>query len=273
MARWGGPQKETDIEMRKYLTRTMVAGLLLGLVVSGIAIAAEKPVKTRVGNLELIFNGGFFPKKLPKKKMAPIGLNLSGKINTVDGTHPPAMRKFVVETDKNGSVFTKGYPTCKAGQLQARNSAAAERICKKALIGKGQTKVDVAFPEQPSIPATSKLLAFNGGTRGGTTTFFIHAYLNQPVVAAIVTTVKIKKIKKGRYGLKSTASIPVIAGGSGSVRSFNLTINKKYKYKGKTRSILNLRCRDGKVLARGEALFSDGTKAKASVLRTCRPKG
>jgi hypothetical protein len=200
--------------MRKYLITTTAVGLLLALVATSIAVA-EKPVKTRVGNLELTFNGGFFPKKLPKKKMAPIGLSLSGKIRNVDGTHPPAMRKFVVETDKNGSVFTKGYPKCRSGQLQARNSSEAMRVCKKALIGKGKTAVDVAFPEQPSIRATSELLAFNGGTKGGTTTFYIHAYLKQPVVAAIVTTVKIKKIKKGRYGLKSTASIPQIAGGSG----------------------------------------------------------
>jgi len=258
--------------MRKYLITTTAVGLLLALVATSIAVA-EKPVKTRVGNLELTFNGGFFPKKLPKKKMAPIGLWLSGQIKNVDGTHPPAMRKFVVETDKNGSVFTKGYPKCSAGKLQARNSKEARRVCKKALIGGGKTKVEVEFAEQPPILVDSELLAFNGGTRGGTTTFYVHAYLSQPVVAAIVTTVKIKKIKKGRYGLKSTASIPVIAGGAGSVKFFKLTINKKYKYKGKRRSILNLRCRDGKVQARGEAIFDDGTKAKAEVLRTCKRKG
>ena len=71
------------------------------------------------------------------------------------------------------------------------------------------------------------MLAFNGGVSGGKTTLFIHAYLSNPIAAAIVTTVKVSKIHNGRYGLKSVAAIPKIAGGSGSVTNFNLTINKK----------------------------------------------
>ena len=41
-----------------------------------------------------------------------------------------------------------------------------------------------------------------------------------PVPAAIVTTVKIKKINRGRYGYEAKASIPKIADSSGSVKSF-----------------------------------------------------
>lgn len=258
--------------MRKYLMTTMAAGALLALVMASLAVA-EKPTTVRAGNLILTFNGGFFPKKLPKKTSAPIGLSVSGKIRTVDGTHPPALNEFIVETDKYGSVFTKGYPTCKPGKIQATDTRHALAACKKALIGEGKTVVEIEFAEQLPIDTTSKLLVFNGGTRGGKTTFYIHAYITVPTPAAIVTTVKITKVKKGRYGIRSVASIPKIAGGAGSVKFFTLKINKKYKYKGKMRSILNLRCADGKVRARGEAKFADGTKAKAEVLRTCTPKG
>jgi hypothetical protein len=253
----------------------IVAGLLAlvaALALSGIA-GAEKPVKVRVGNLDLTFNGGFSPKVLSKTKLTPISFNISGDIKTVDGTHPPALKEFLFEADKNTALETKGYPVCKSGQLQSQTTAAARSICGKTLIGSGKTEVEIAFPEQPPIPVKSDLLAFNGGVAGGVTTIFIHAYITVPTPAAIVTTVKTKKISKGRYGLGSVATIPKIAGGSGSPTSFSLTIDKKFTYKGKKVSVLSAKCPDGKLQARGEAVFSDGTRAKAEVVRTCTGKG
>ena len=258
--------------MRKYLIITMALGALIAVSVAGFA-TAEKPVKVRAGNLELTFNGGFSPKALPKKTLAPIAFFASGIIKTIDGKHPPALKEVIVETDKNGAVNVTGYPICKSGQLQSQDTAHARAICKKAIIGTGKTEVEIEFPEQPPIPVKSDLIVFNGGKKGATTTFFVHAYITVPTPAAIVTTVKIKKVKKGRYGLLSVASVPKIAGGSGSVKSFSLTINKKYTYKGKKMSILSAKCPDGKLQAHGTAIFADGTKASAEIVRTCTGKG
>jgi hypothetical protein len=250
--------------MRKYLMITTALAALIAISVAGIA-TAEKPVHVRAGNLELTFNGGFTPKKLSRTKLTPISLNVSGKIATVDGTHPPALKEFVLETDKNGAVEVKGLPKCTSGKLQSQDTKHAEAICKSAIIGKGTTDVSIEFPEQNPIPVSSKLLVFNGGYSGGVTTLFIHAYITVPTPAAIVTTVKIKKIHHGRYGLESIASVPKIAGGSGSVTSFSLTVNKK--------GVLLLKSPDGKIQAHGKAKFSDGTSAEAEVIRTCTPKG
>ena len=259
--------------MRKSWILTMAVTAAIALTVVGIATAANKPVTVRSGNLELTVNGGFSPTTLPKNKLAPISFFASGKINTLDGTHPPALKEFNVETDKNGAVNVTGFPTCTSGKLQSQDTAHAEAICKKAIIGTGTTKVDIAFPESKVVPVPSKLLVFNGGKKGGVTTFFIHAYITVPVPAAIVTTVKISKINKGRYGLLAKASVPKITGGSGSVRSFSLTVNKKYTYKGKKMSILSAKCPDGKLQANGTAVFADGTRASAGVVRTCTGKG
>jgi hypothetical protein len=261
--------------MQKRITLVFALAALIAVSLAAVAFAggAEKPVVVRSGNLELTFNGGFTPTVLSKKTLTPIKLSASGKIATVDGTHPPALKEFIVQTDKNGAVNVKGYPTCKSGQLQSQDSAHAEAICKPALIGTGTTDVSIAFPEQAPIPANSKLLVFNGGEKGGVITFFIHAYITVPTPAAIVTTVKIKKIHKGRFGTEAVASIPKIAGGSGSVTSFSLSIFKKFNYKGKTVSVLSAKCPDGKLQAHGEAIFSDGTKASAEIIRTCTGKG
>jgi hypothetical protein len=249
--------------MRKHLVITMALGALVALTVAGIA-AAEKPVKVRAGNLELTFNGGFTPKALSKTKLTPITLTVSGDVKTVDGTHPPALKEFNVQTDKNGAIDVKGLPVCTASKLQSQDTKHAEAICKSAIIGSGQATAEIAFPEQAPIPAKSKIIAFNGGFKGGVTTLYIHAYLTVPTPAAIVTTVKVKKIHAGRYGLEAKSSIPKIAGGSGSVTHFNLTINKK--------GVLSAKCPDGKLQAHGTAVFSDGTRASAEVIRTCTGK-
>ena len=250
--------------MRKRLTWILALGAALALLAGGIATAA-KPTVIKVGNLVITFNGGFTPTALSKTKPTPIKLNVSGNIKTTDGSHPPALQSFILETDKAGGINAKGVPTCKQGQLEATTTATAEKSCGKAKIGQGTTNVEVEFPEQKPIPLKSKLLVFNGGVKGGKTTLLIHAYLSSPVAAAIVTTVKVQKVHNGPYGLKSVATVPKIAGGAGSVTNFTLAITKK--------GYLTAKCTDGNIVAQGEALFSDGTKAKGSVVRPCTPKG
>jgi hypothetical protein len=255
--------------MRKYLMLTMALGALIAVSVAGISSATT----VTVGNLKFKAEGNFSPKSLPKKTLAPIGLTAEGAISTTDGTHPPALKEVLLETDKNGAINVKGYPTCTSGKLQSQDSDAARAICKKAIIGEGTTKVEIEFPDSKPVNVTSDLIVFNGGFSGGQTTLYIHAYITVPVPAAIVTTVKIKKIKNGRYGLLSKATIPKIAGGSGSVTFFKLKVDKKFRYKGKKVSVLTAKCPDGKLQAHATAVFSDGTKAEADFVKPCTGKG
>jgi hypothetical protein len=253
----------------------MLAATVVGLAaLIGVGSAtAEKPVTVEAGNLVFTFNGGFSPKKLPKKALAPITLTASGKIANKEGGHPPALKEAIVETDKNGAVNVKGLPVCRSGQLQSRDTKSARKACPKAIIGTGHTAVEVLFAESKPVPVDSALTVFNGGQKGGTTTFYIHAFFTAPITGAIVTTVKIKKINRGRYGLKSVAAIPKIANGAGSVKSFDLKIGKTYTYKGKKMSVLSARCADGKLQAFASSIFADGTKASAGIVRTCTPMG
>jgi hypothetical protein len=250
--------------MRRHLLVAAVLAALIALTAAGVAVA-EKPVKVRAGNLELTFNGGFKPKALSKRKLTPIKFNISGKVRTLDGSHPPALKEFVLETDKNAAINVKGLPRCTAGKLQSQDSAHAKAICKSSIIGTGTADAQIQFPEQAPIPVHSPLFLFNGGFRGGTTTLYLHAYITVPTPAAIVTVIKIKKFHHGRFGLKSVAKIPKIAGGNGSVTSFNLNITKH--------GVLSAKCTDGKLQAHGTAVFSDGTRASAGVVRPCTPKG
>ncbi|MGE5409000.1 MAG: hypothetical protein ACM3NV_10350 [Syntrophothermus sp.] len=244
-------------------------GVLIAGVAAGAASAGSSAEKFEIGNLVFEGGGKFSPKKLSKTKQTAIGLTVEGRLHTTDGTHPPALKEVVVETDKNGAIDVKGYPTCRSSQLQSRDSKAAKAACKSALIGTGTTDVAIAFAESPDLLAHSELLVFNGGVHGGVTTLYIHAYLTQPVPAAVVTTVKISKIHNGRYGTKAVATIPKIASGAGSVTSFSLKIDKKFTYKGRKMSVLTAKCPDGRLQAHASAKFADGRSGSIEFVRPC----
>lgn len=265
--------------MRKNLILVLALGT--ALAVGMTAVASAKFDVFRVGDLVLKADGGVSPKALPKKKMAPVKVRVRGVIEKEDGSHPPAFREAVIDFDKNGTVNTRGLPACKGGQLEARDTKSAKRVCGKTIVGQGSGQIQISFPEQRPIPVNAPITVFNGGTKGGKTTLYIHTFITVPVPSAVVTTVTIKKVKKGRYGISTVSKIPVIAGGSGSVLSFDIDFGKKYNYKGKQRSYITARCSDGKFQARIiKALFrqeAGGARTtssiKGTVIRPCTPKG
>lgn len=260
--------------MGRRLTLTLFGAALLVLAVVSLALAkSEKPIVVTVGNLRLTANGTFSPGLLPKNEFAPITLNLSGKIETLDHTHPPAIQEVIVETDKNGAINARGLPVCTSGKLQAQTTAKARAICGSAIVGEGTTSVEVAFPEQSPFVIKSELLVFNGGVSGGKTKVFVHAYLSSPVSAAVVVPVIVSKIHHGRYGLKTVAKVPKIAGGYGSPLSFSLRVGRKFTYKGKKQSYLLAKCPDGHLQAKGVGIFSGNLRLAGSLVRSCTPKG
>ena len=260
--------------MRKRLIWTLALGAAFA-VAAVAAVAAKpkpKPTVVRAGNLILKINGGFSPKALSKKKLTPIKVNVSGSIATVDGSHPPAAKTVIADFDKNTAVNAKGLPVCKQGQLEARDTKAAKAACKKAIVGKGKVKVEVEFPESKPFTAKGPLVLFNGGVKGKTTLLLIHAYVAVPAPTALITPVKVTKIKKGRFGIRTVSPIPTVAGGFGSLTSFNLTLNRKFMYKGKKRSYTLAKCPNGRIFARGDVSFKDGTRLAGTVIRRCKPK-
>jgi hypothetical protein len=221
---------------------------MLALAVAAVAslgvaaVASAVSTTLRAGNLIVTFGGSTSPKKLSKTKYTPVTTNIFGKIKTSDGTHPSAFRELVVNIDKDVKVNVKGFPVCKAGQLTARDTKAAKRVCGKSILGEGKASAEIAFPEQAPIKVPSPLLVFNGGEKGGKVKLLIHTFLTVPVPASIVTDVTIKR--KGS-GLSSVAKIPVIAGGSGSALDFSFKLGKTYNYRGKKVGYFEARCPDG----------------------------
>ena len=264
----------------------MRRNLMLGLAVAAVAslgvaaVASAVSTTLRAGNLIVTFGGSTSPSKLPKTKYAPVTTQIFGKIKTSDGTHPSAFREAIVDIDKDVKINAKGFPACKPGQLEARDTKAAMRVCGKTVVGKGIAHIEVAFPEQRPILVTSPITVFSGGQRGGKTKLLIHVFITVPAPAAIVTQVTIQK--KGT-GVHTISKIPVAAGGSGSALDFNFKLGKTYRYKGKKIGYFEARCPDGvfkvnakKVLFKNEAQIpgvASQTVLKGGIAVPCKPKG
>jgi hypothetical protein len=264
--------------MRRNLMLALALAGVLSLGVAAIASAVQTTL--RAGNLVVTFGGTTSPKAMPKNDYVPVTTNIFGNISTSDNTHPSALRQVDFDIDKDVKINVKGYPACKSGQLTARDTKAAMKVCGKTVLGEGKAQVEVAFPEQKPILINSPLTVFNGGEKGGKVKLLIHVFLTVPVPAAIVTDVTISR--KGT-GISSISKIPVAAGGSGSAISFNFKLGKTYSYKGKKVGYFEAKCPDGvfkanvkKVLFKNEAKIpgvAAQTVLKGGLAVPCTPKG
>lgn len=255
--------------MRKTLLRALAVSMAVLLVGAGTALA----IVLQAGNLVVTTDGGFTPTTLPKHEFAPITLHGYGKIGTKDGSIPPVLKDLVIWFDKHGEVETRGLPTCTPGKLAATTTAQARKLCPGAIVGKGFGKAVVNFPEQGPIPAGSPITIFNAAPKNGNPTVLAHAHLTVPAPTTFVVPIEIEKVRSGRYGFRTVATIPKIAGGYGTPLYGQLTIGRKWTYKGQKLSYANASCPDGRLQAKVELGFNDSTKLNGTLFQPCKSKG
>jgi hypothetical protein len=255
-----------DLRKRRVLVPVMVTGLILAIAGTAAAIVL------RAGDLVIHAEGGFTPTTLPRHENAPITLHGGGNLSTVSGDFPPVLRTLSIEYDRHGAVETRGLPVCTAGKLQSTDVPAARRACPGAIVGKGQGRAVVVFPEQAPIYVSSPLTIFNGPKVRGQPSVLAHAFTTVPVPTTFVVPVVIERIHNGVYGYRTEAKIPKIAGGSGIPLAGHLKIGRRWTYKGHRYSYLNARCETGRLQARGEFTFNDGTFLKGTFVRGCKAR-
>lgn len=252
-------KKEDSMRKRVVLTIALVIALCAAVV--GRVLAVEPPIVVRSGNVEMTIQGTGWPDALPKHKLAPISFKASGKIATVDGTHPPALEEVIVDVGERVGVNAGQFPTCTKQEIAATSTEQAERSCHDAIIGRGSGKVEVEFAEQKPFTATGPLVIFNGGEKDGKAMFLVHAYVAVPSPTAIVTTVVLTKEHKGPYRLHAVGTIPPIAGGAGSVTGFSMSLDRK--------GYFVAACNNGHFSIKVSAKYHDGTRVKGGFIRTC----
>jgi hypothetical protein len=254
--------------MRKILLRALLGATLGTLVIAATALA----IRLEFGNVVVTADGGFSPRTLPKHGYAPIKLHGYGKIGTKDGSPPPILEQIILWFDKHGEVETRGLPICTPAKLAATTTKQARKLCPGAIVGTGFGKAVVNFPEQGPIPAGSPITIFNAAPKNGNPTILAHAHLDVPAPTTFVVPIEIQKVHAGRYGFKTVAKIPKIAGGYGTPIYGRLTIGREWNYKGQRLSYANAGCPDGRLQAKGQFRFKDGTFMQGTVFKTCKGK-
>jgi hypothetical protein len=254
--------------MQKTVLRASAIAAALLLITAGTALA----LRLTVGNIVVTADGGFSPTTLPKHEFAPIKLHGYGKIATADGGIPPVLEKIIIWFDKHGEVETRGLPVCTQAKLAATTTPQARKLCPGAIVGTGFGKAIVYFPESAPIPASSPITIFNGPKKNGNPTVLAHAHLTVPGPTTFVVPIEIQKVNDGRYGFKTVAKIPKIAGGAGVPIYGRLSIGREWKYKGKTLSYANASCPDGHLQAKGQFHFKDGSFLQGELAKACTGK-
>lgn len=249
-----------------------MAMALVAAVTASMAVAGA-PVTGADGNSQSI-DVKIGPKKLSKTTPTPATLEVTTKVTnaTTPGGVPVPATRVVVDFAKTAKLFTKGLPTCTAGQLQNVSTEVAEQNCKRAIIGKG--KAAALLPVGSTIfPVNQIVTAFNGAPKGGKPTVLLHTYGTTPIQTTLVLNGVVSNYNKEGYGPRLDVEVPLIAGGAGALTDFNVKIDKKWKYKGKSRSFITATCPNNKKLkARGAFTFKDGETITALSTQSCQQK-
>ncbi len=257
--------------MIKHRFRGAALAFLVCAVAAGLLVVnPASALRLTLGNVVVVTDGGFSPTTLPKHKNAPIKLHGYGRISTSDGSIPPTLKTITIYFDKHGEVVTKGLAICTEGKLEATTSVQARKNCPNAIVGEGYGEAVVNFPEQNPIKVHSPITIFNAPPKHGNPTVLAHAYLSAPVSTTYIVPVEIEKVHDGRYGFKTVAQIPKIANGAGTPLYGNLKIGKEWVYKGQRLSYANASCPDGRLQAKGEFDFTDGTKMQGTLVKPCK---
>jgi hypothetical protein len=256
------------------MRRTVAAAVALALVLAGlvVGVAGAGQTTVRVGNLVVSASPDISPRELSKTVPSPVALLAAGGVATTDGSHPPAPQTVMIEEDRHVTVSTRGYPTCRAAQLQSADTDAALAECRPALVGEGTVQFEIGFEGTKPIRNRSRLLIFNGGESHGVTTLLIHAFVTVPVRAAVVVPLQIRRVSRGRFGLLMQAQVPKIAGGAGSVTEFRLRLARQLGPGRKQPGVFAATCTDGRLQTKVTTRFASGQTVRAELISGCTPK-
>lgn len=226
--------------------------MAVGICASAYAITAE------IGSVKVSATATLMPRELPAHGNRPVFLSSITRVGTTDGSTPPTLQTLLFQLDRNGTVDTKGLPTCTMDKLEGTTPSEARQRCAGALVGKGTGKALVTMPGQAPFTITSPLSFFNGPPDHGQPTLIAHAYETVPTPQALLVPITIERTSHGRYGFRAEVQLPEIAGGFGAATLAEAKIGAVRKRGGREVGYINAHCVGGRLQVQGSAKFTDG---------------
>lgn len=255
-----------------------VATLMVAALLAASAASTRAEV-TQTGNLRLSVSGRMSPQDLPRTAAAPISVSVGGHISTADGSAPPQLETLRIEINRYGRLVHDGLPICRLEQIQPASSARALAACRAALVGQGRFWANVVLAGQEPSPTGGRLLIFNGRL-GSKPVLLGQIYSSRPFDTSFVIRFSVGKTRRGPYGTVLTAPISRVLGSWGHLTGIEMTLHRRYTFRGDRRSFLSATCPalDGFgsalfPLARTKFSFAGGQDVISTLTRRCSVRG
>lgn len=255
-------------------TRRALAALAVSALACWLGAGLAQGERSQKGNLIVSLDGGLSPLALPRDRPAPVAVHLEGGLQTTDGEVLPRVTRIELGLPAQGVLSTRGLPTCSHARLHDTRPAEALAACGPALVGRGRLEALVRVPHQQPFEIHTRLLAFNGHVKGRRGVL-LHAYAASPPTAAVVPAVL--RRRAGRFGLALVADLSPALGPWPRLAGFELTLSRRYAYRGEQRSYLSASCPIPRrftagffSFARAELTLAGGRRIGTAIARSCR---
>ena len=226
------------------------------------------------GGVVACLDGSIAPRLLPRTRPAPVSVTLSGKIRADAGAPPPRLARIELAFGARGGLDTAGLPRCPRARLRNATSRQALARCGSALVGRGTIEAEVPLNPSDPLLAHARVLAFNGRS-GGRPAVWAHAYSASPPVS-FVLPFRVFSRGSGAFGTIARAPVAAALGHWPRLRSFELTLGRRYRAGAAARSYLSARCplpprfhTLAVPLARATYDFAAGPTISTTILRRC----
>ncbi len=251
----------------------VVTACVLLLACAGVAQAEV----WRKGTLQVSANGGISPQRLPRTELAPVTVQVGGKITTLDRSVPPKLEQIVLAINREGVIDNKGLPTCSLKKLNSVSSADAKKSCAGALVGHGNVTSRLFLPGQGAFASSGEMLAFNGRVKGKPAVL-AQVASEAPLPLTYVIAFQIEQ-GKGVFGTTLVGTLPPIASEYGYISSFSLSLSRRYTSHGEQHSFASASCPAPKgssapfSFAKVSYEFAGGISLGGTLVRDCKAKG
>lgn len=249
---------------------------LVALMAGALTAALAQGERTQYGSLIVSLDGDLAPLALPRERPAPVTVRLRGALRTADGSQLPRVTKIELGLPGEGVLFTRGLPACPVLRLTNTSQVKALRHCRPALVGRGRIEADVLLPNQQPFRIHAPVLAFNGRVQGRRAVI-VHAISKSPPTVVVLPF--LVKRRPGRFGMALVASLPPHLGPWPHFARFDLTLSRRYRYRGRARSYLSASCPIPPRFTAGFFSFAKATytlaggrRVSTGIARSCRAR-
>jgi hypothetical protein len=248
--------------------------LVGAFVVLGAGIAHGE--RNQKGDLVVSLDGELAPLKLPRDRAAPVAISLASGLRVAGDEELPRVTGIEIGLPDSGVISTLGLPTCSPARIRDATRAEALHVCRDALIGRGRIIADVHLPNQAPFRSYANLLVFN--TRiAGRRAVVMHANSARPPTT-IVLPFTFRK-RSGRLGLALVTHLPGALGPWPRFARFEVTLSRRYAYRGHERSYLSASCPIPRRFTAGffslasiTYTLEDGRRISTGIARGCRAR-